>query len=64
VQQLSRLLCSRIEPDEERAIGSKLCRSGMLEKALQSIVRQVLNWDLLVDVIPNNGDVDVSEHKR
>ena len=36
----------------------------MLEKALQSIVRQVLNWDLLVDVIPNNSDVDVRVHKR
>ena len=30
---------------------------------MQFIVRQVLNWDLLVDVIPNNGDVDVSAHK-
>jgi len=49
--------------DQKGAIGPKLCRRGTLEEVLQFIVRQVFDGDLLVDVIPNNGDVDVSAHK-
>ena len=50
--------------DQEGTIGTKLCRRGTLEEVIKFLVRQVLNSDFLIDVIPDDGDGDVRVHKE